>query len=36
MPKGNQKSNREFKKPKKQRVPMAPPSPFAPQQPKTK
>jgi hypothetical protein len=29
MPKGQQKSNREKKKPKKERVPSAPPSPFS-------
>jgi hypothetical protein len=28
MPKGTQRSNREKKKPKKERLPSAPPSPF--------
>ena len=28
MPKGQQKTNREAKKPKKQKLPPAPPSPF--------
>ncbi len=36
MPKGTQRSNREKKKPKQERVPAAPKSPFPSQQPATK
>ena len=35
MPKGTQKTNREKKKPKKEKLPAAPPSPFPSQQRRT-